>query len=127
MGTKVIYMVLAGVFSFGWFYTGFSDHYAAAGGGISAGWYFTTIVALALGAGESGNAGNPLETIVNGLKSFIPAFIAIVVAALISRLIYEGGFNEEGFQVSGVLSTLSTAPAASLLTVLTMSCLRKAK
>ena len=127
MGTKVIYMVLAGVFSFGWFYTGFSDHYAAAGGGIGAGWYFTTIVALALGAGESGNAGNPLETIINGLKTFIPAFIAIVVAALISRLIYEGGFNEEGFQVSGVLSTLSTSTAASLLTVLTMSCLRKAK
>jgi len=127
MGTKVIYMVLAGIFSFGWFYTGFSEHYAPPGGGMGAGWYFTTMVALALGAGESGNAGNPLETIVNGLKSFIPAFIAIVVASLISRLIYEGGFNEEGFQVSGVLSTLSTSTAASLLTVLTMSCLRKAK
>ena len=24
MGTKIIYMVLAGVFSFGWFYTGFA-------------------------------------------------------------------------------------------------------
>jgi hypothetical protein len=127
MGTKIIYMVLAGVFSFGWFYTGFSDHYAAPGGGMGAGWYFTTMVALALGAGESGNAGNPLETIINGLKSFIPAFIAIVVAALISRAIYEAGFNEDGFQASGMLSALSTSMAASVLTVVTMSCLRKAK
>ena len=127
MGTKVIYMVLAGVFSFGWFYTGFSDHYAPPGGGMGAGWYFTTMIALALGAGESGNAGNPMETIVNGLKSFIPAFIAIVVASLIARVIYESGFNEDGFQVSGLLSTLSTSMAASLLTVLAMSCLRKAK
>jgi hypothetical protein len=127
MGTKIIYMVLAGVFSFGWFYTGFTEHYATPEGGISAGWYFTTIIALALGAGESGDASNPLETIVNGLKSFIPAFIAIVVAALISRLIYEVGVNEEGFQVSGVLRTLSTVPAASVLTVVTMSCLKKAK
>jgi hypothetical protein len=127
MGTKVIYMVLAGIFSFGWFYTGFSEHYAAPEGGMGAGWFFTTMVALALGAGDSGNAGNPLETIINGLKSFIPAFIAIVVASLISRLIYEVGLNEDGFQVSGVLRTLSTSMAASLLTVLTMSCLRKAK
>ncbi len=94
---------------------------------MGAGWYFTTMIALALGAGESGNAGNPLETIVNGLKSFIPAFIAIVVASLIARLIYEVGLNEEGFQVSGLLNTLSTSMAASLLTVLAMSCLRKAK
>ena len=121
MGTKIIYMVLAGVFSFGWFYTGLSEHYATPGGGISSGWYFSTIIALALGAGESGDASNPLQTIVNGLKSFIPAFIAIVVAALISRLIYEVGVNEEGFQVSGVLRTLSTSPAAIVLTVLTMS------
>jgi len=94
---------------------------------MGAGWYFTTMVALALGAGESGDAGNPLETIINGLKSFIPAFIAIVVAALISRVIYEAGFNEDGFQVSGMLSSLSSSMAASVLTVLTMSCLRKAK
>jgi hypothetical protein len=116
MGTKIIYMVLAGVFSFAWFYTGYSEHYAASGGGMSAGWYFTTMVALALGAGESGDASNPLETIISGLKSFIPAFIAIVVAALISRVIYEAGFNEDGFQVSGMLSTLSTSMASSAIT-----------
>jgi hypothetical protein len=50
-----------------------------------------------------------------------------VVAALISRVIYEAGFNEDGFQVSGMLSTLSTSMASSAITVLAMSCLRKAK
>jgi hypothetical protein len=85
------------------------------------------MIALALGAGESGESGNPVETIMNGLKAFIPALIAIMVAGLVSRLIYEVGFNAEGFQVSGVISTLSTGAAASLITVLVMSCLRKAK
>ena len=127
MGNKIIYMVLAGVFSFGWFHTGFSEFYVAPEGGIGAGYFFTTFVALALGAGESGDAGNPVETILNGLKSFIPAFIAILVATLISRVIYEVGFNDDGFQVSGLLRTLSTTTAASVLIVLVMSCLRKAK
>lgn len=127
MVNKIIYMVLAGVFAYVWFRTGFAEHYAAPGGGMAAGWYFTTMVALALGAGESGDSANPLETIVNGLKSFIPAFIAIIVAGLVSRLIYEIGFNADGFQVSGVINTLSTGAAASLITVLVMSCLRKAK
>ncbi len=127
MGNKIIYMVLAGVFSFGWFYTGLSEHYAASGGGISAGFYFTTILALALGAGESGDAGNPVETIINGLQSFVPAFIAILAAMLIARVIYEVGFNADGFQVSGLLRTISTVAAASVLVVLAMSCLRKAK
>lgn len=127
MGNKIIYMVLAGVFAFAWFYTGYSDHYAASDGGISAGYFFTTFVALALGAGQSGDAGNPFETIINGLKSFIPAFIAMLVAAVVSRVIYEAGFNDDGFQVSGLVDTLSTTAAASVLIVLVMSCLRKAK
>ena len=127
MGNKVIYMVLAGVFGYVWFRTGYSAHYAAEGGGMSAGWYFTTMVALGLGAGETGDAGNPIETIINGLKSFIPAFVAILVAGLVSRLIYEAGFNSDGFQVSGILNTISTVAAASVIIVLVMSCLRKAK
>ena len=127
MGTKIIYMVLAGVFSFGWFYTGFSEHYAPPSGGMGAGWYFVSFVALALGAGDSGNATNPMETIVNGLKSFIPAFIALLVSGLISRLVYEVGFNPDGFEVAGVIRTISTVSAASVLTVLVMTCLKRAK
>ena len=127
MGTKLIYMVLAGLFAFGWFHTGFSEHYAAPGGGIDASWYFTTIVAIALGAGASGDAANPFETIINGLKSFVPAFVALLVAALVARLVYEAGFNAEGFQLSGFLRTLSSVSAASVMTVLTLSCLQRAK
>ena len=127
MGNKIIYMVLAGVFGFGWYYTGLSEYYATQAGDIAPGYLFTTLVALALGAGESGDASNPVETIINGLKSFIPAFIAILVAALVSRAIYEVGFNDEGFHVSGLLNTLGITTAASVLIVLVMSCLQKAK
>jgi len=127
MGTKIIYMVLAGVFGFGWYYTGLSDHYMATGGGIASGWYFTTIFALALGAGDSGDAGNPVEALINGLKSFVPAFLALFVAALVSRLIFEALFNPDGFEVSGVIRTFSIVAAASVITVLIMTCLKRAK
>lgn len=127
MGTKIIYMVLAGVFSFGWFHTGFHEHYAAPGGGIAAGWYVTTIIAIALGAGNSGDATNPFETMLNSLKSFIPAFIAILVSALVSRSIFELGFNPNGFHMSGLLHSVSTVTAASVLTVLALACLQRAK
>ena len=127
MGSKIIYMVLAGVFGFAWYFTGLSDHYAAMGGGIAAGWYFTTMFALALGAGESGDAGNPVEAIMNGIKSFVPAFVALFVAALVSRLIFETMINPEGFEISGVIGTISTVAAASVITVLIATCLKRAK
>jgi hypothetical protein len=127
MANKIINMVLAGVFVFAWFYTGYSDHYANSEGGISNGWLFFTMLALALGAGDAGEAGNPFEGIINGLKSFIPAFVALLVAALVSRTIYEAMINDEGFQVMGYLDTLSAISAVSVLTVLAMTCLRQSK
>jgi hypothetical protein len=127
MANKIINMVLAGVFVFGWFYTGYSDHYATSEGGISNGWLLFTMLALALGAGDAGEAGNPFEGLINGLKAFIPAFIALLVAALVSRTIYEAMINEDGFRVMGYVDTLSTIAAVSVLTVLAMTCLRQSK
>ena len=127
MGNKIIYMILGGVFIFGWFYTGYQPHYAAEGGGISAGWYFLSFVALALGAGDAGDAGNPFEALVNGLKSFIPSFIALLVSMLIARSIYELFMNDDGFQIMGLVDALSAVAATSVLTVLVMTCLRQAK
>ena len=127
MGNKIIYMVLGGLFIFGWFYTGYVEHYANAEGNISAGWYLWTIVAMAMGAGDSGEAGNPVQAIVNGLKAFVPAFIAMLVAGLVSRTLYEALINEQGFQATGYLDTISTISAVAVLVVLVMTCLKQAK
>jgi hypothetical protein len=127
MGNKIIYMVLGGLFIFGWFYTGYAEHYATSEGNISSGWYLWSFIALAMGAGDSGEAGNPVEAILNGLKAFIPAFIAMLVAGLVARTIYEAFINDEGFQVMGYLDTVSLISAVSVLLVLTMTCLKQAK
>ena len=127
MGNKIINMVLGGIFVFCWFYTGYAEHYANSEGGISAGWYLWTMIALAMGAGDAGEAGNPGQAIVNGIKAFIPAFIAMLVAGLVARTIYEAAINEDGFQVMGYLDTISTISAVSVLVVLAMTCLRQAK
>ncbi len=127
MGNKIIYMVLGGVFVFCWFYTGYADHYATSEGNISAGWYLWTIVAVALGAGDSGDGGNPFEAIVNAVKAFIPTFIAMLVAGLVARTVYEAFFNEDGFEVANYLFTISTISAVSVVVVLAMTCLKNAR
>jgi hypothetical protein len=127
MGNKIIYMVLGGLFIFAWFYTGYAEHYATSEGNISAGWYLWTIVALAMGAGDSGEGANPVQSILNGVKAFIPAFIAMIVAGLVTRTIYEALINEEGFQVMGYVDTISTISAVSVVIVLAMTCLKQAR
>jgi hypothetical protein len=127
MGNKIIYMILGGLFIFGWYYTGYAEHYANAEGGISSSWYLWTIIAVALGAGDAGEAGNPVEAIVNGIKAFIPAFVAMLIAALVARTLFETLINEEGFQAMGYLDSLSTISAVSVLAVLVMTCLKQAK
>ncbi|NIM68904.1 MAG: hypothetical protein GTN86_00195 [Xanthomonadales bacterium] len=127
MGNKIVYMVLGGLFIFGWYYTGYAEHYATPEGAISAGWYLWTIVAVAMGAGNGGEGGNPFEALVAGVKAFIPSFIAMLVAALVTRTIYEAFINEEGFQAMGYVDTISTVSAVSALVVLAMTCLKRAR
>ncbi len=127
MGNKIIYSVLGGVFLFVWFWTGYQPHYATDGGDISNGWWIWTVLTVAVGAGQGGDAANPLNAILDALKGFIPTIIAFLITGLTTRIIYEAAINKDGFQVSGLLDTVSSVAAASILTLLVLTCVRRAQ
>ena len=83
------------------------------------------VLALALGAGNS-DGDDLISTLMGSITSFIPNLIALTVAVLVSRAIYEGVINEAGFQAMGLVESLSTLLASALLIALTMGCLKKA-
>lgn len=48
MTNKIVFMVLAGVFAFLWYWVGYRDYYNAEAGGISDGYFFVTALTVAL-------------------------------------------------------------------------------
>jgi len=62
MGNRIIYMVLAGVFLYGWYWVGHHSYYATAAGGISTGYLLAGFLVLLLGSG-SGDGDNPVEVL----------------------------------------------------------------
>jgi hypothetical protein len=127
MGNKVIYMVLAGVFTFVWWWTGYNDHYATEAGGISPGYWFWAILTVAMGAGQAGGEDNPVNAIVNALKGCIPMLISFFAAGLVVNLMYQFLIKDGGFEISGVINTFSTIGASSILMVLVLTAFRRAQ
>jgi hypothetical protein len=127
MGNKILYAVLGGVFLFAWFWTGYQEHYATDSGNISNGWWIWTVLTVAVGAGQGGEASNPVNAIIDALKGFIPTIIAFLITGLTTRVIYEAFFNKAGFQVTGIVDTISTVAAASILTLLVLTCVRRSQ
>lgn len=127
MGNKILYAVIGGVFLFLWFWTGYQAHYATDSGNISNGWWIWTVLTVAVGAGQVGEASNPVNAIIDALKGFIPTIIAFLITGLTTRLIYEVFMNKDGFQVSGIVDTISTVAAASILSLLVLTCVRRAQ
>ena len=127
MGNKVIYMVLAGVFAFVWWWTGYQDHYATDAGNISPGYWFWAIMTVAMGAGQAGSEDNPVNAIVNALKGCIPMVISFFVAGIVVNLMYQFLIKDGGFAISGVVNTISTIAASSILMVLVLASFRRAQ
>ena len=67
------------------------------------------------------------DGLIDAVKNFLPKLLGLVVALLIARLIYELVINPSGFNAMGLVETLATTVAASLLTVLTVAALDNAK
>lgn len=126
MVNRVIFMVLAGIFAFLWYWVGYQDFYAGSAGSISDGYLFVTIATVAItGAGAAGTGGL-VDVYTAAIRDFVPKLLALIVALLLTRLIYELVINTAGFQAYGLVETLAVTVAAGLLTHLTMTSLRNA-
>lgn len=125
MNNKYVYMIVAGVALFGWYWTGYQPYYANEDGGMGTGYIMAAVLALALGAGNS-DGDDVISTLIGSIKSFIPNLIALTVAVLVGRAIYEGVASGAGFNAMVLVESVSTLVASAILIALTMSCLKKA-
>ena len=127
MGNKVIYIVLAGVFAFVWWWTGYQDHYATDSGQLSPGYWFWAIMTVAMGAGQGGDEDNPVNAIINSLKGSIPMLVSFLGAGAVVNLMYQFLIKDGAFAIMGVVNTLSTVAASSVLMVLVLTAFRRAQ
>ena len=67
------------------------------------------------------------DGIINAVKDFVPKFIGLLIAWIISTLIYLFFIREGGFETAALIHSIATLVAASLLTVLTLAALDNAK
>ena len=127
MGNKIIYMVLAGVFAFFWWWTGYQEHYATEAGNLSPGYWFWAIMTVAMGAGQAGNEDNPINACINALKGCVPMIISFLAAGLVINLMYQFLIKDGAFEISGVIDMFSTVAASSVIMVLVLTAFRRAQ
>lgn len=124
MDNKYLFMVVGGIFSFGWFWVGFQPYYATDGGDISSGYLMTAVLALALGGGNS-EGSDLIAVLTSSITGFVSKFIGLLVALVIGRGIYEGLLNPAGYSGQGMLETVAVVFASGILVILTVACLKK--
>ncbi len=116
-------MVLAGVGAFLWFHIGHADYYASEGD-LRNTWWFATIMAVALGAGNSGG-NDAVSVLMESIKGFVPALITLAVVGLVDGLLFQYIVSEAGLDPMGLVRFVAIFVAAGLLTSITMSFAKK--
>lgn len=123
MGNKVVNIIAFTIFLFIWAWVGHQDHYAM-NGHFSDGWLAWSLLVVAVGAGQAGDADNSFVASLDALKSFFPTLIVFAVAIILLTIIWmlvDGG----PIAIGGILDNLSETVAASVLTVPVLTSMRR--
>ncbi|MCK5041431.1 MAG: hypothetical protein KAR62_04020 [Sphingomonadales bacterium] len=124
MGNRIIYMVLAGVALYGWFFVGLHSYYAADVDTISTGYLLAAALVLILGSG-SGEGDNPVEVVIGAITGSVSHLISVGAAYVIGRGIYEAlNMTEAGYNYMGLVHSLAVVVASGVLISITMACIR---
>lgn len=123
MGNKAVNIIAFSIFLFIWAWVGHQNHYAM-NGHFSDGWLAWSLLAVAVGAGQAGDADNSFVAAIDALKAFFPTLIVFLIASLLVSVIWtlvDGG----SFDVNEIIGNLSEAGAASILTVPVLTSMRR--
>jgi hypothetical protein len=123
MGNKVVNIIAFTIFLFIWAWVGHQEHYAM-NGHFADGWLAWSLLVVAVGAGQAGDADNSFVAALDALKAFFPTLIVFAIASVLLTIIWtlvDGG----AIAFDGILDNLSEAAAASVLTVPMLSSMRR--
>lgn len=123
MGNKVVNIIAFTIFLFIWAWVGHQDQFAM-NAHFSDGWLAWSLLVVAVGAGQAGNADNSFVASVDALKAFFPTLIVFAVASILTTIIWtlvDGG----SIDINGITENLFEAVAASVLTVPLLTSMRR--
>lgn len=123
MGNRIIYMVLAGLALYAWYWVGHHAYYATEAGGISTGFLLAGVLVLILGSG-SGDGDNPVEVVMGSITGSIPHLISVGAAFVVARAVYEALNMTAGYDFMGLVNSLAVVVASGVLISITMACIR---
>lgn len=121
MDNKYVLMVVAGIFGVVWYMVGTMPYFGTEGE-ISDTWTWATIIAIGLGAGNTGGT-DVVSILKEGLTGFINKLIAMAVYIAVGYIAYMAATG--AFDPMMILHAVATYVAAGLLTNIFMSYLKK--
>ncbi len=125
MNNKYLYMVVGGIITTIWFYTGLSAYYSGEAKGLSDVWWFGSLLAVGLGAGSTGG-DDCVSIFVEGIKGYIPTMILLAIAALVGSSLFAVVTTQAAPDVAGTAHSIITVVVSAFLTNMTLSYFRKA-
>ncbi len=123
MGTRILYIVLAGIALFGWYWVGLHPYYSAETGAVDISYLLAAALVLILGSG-SGEGDNPVEVVIGAITGSIPHIISVGATYVVARIIYEAVINATGFDHMGLVHSLAIVAASGVLISITVACIR---
>ena len=122
MNNKYVYMLVAGIFGAVWYMVATMGYYGM-DGGISDNWTWATIIAIGLGAGNTGG-DDAVSILKEGVMGSVNMLIAMAVYIAIGHLVYYL-VSGTSIDVNTIIHGVATYVAAGLLTNVFMSYLKK--
>ncbi|MGY8986526.1 MAG: hypothetical protein ACKVIX_07850 [Sphingomonadales bacterium] len=124
MDNKYVLMVAAAIVAALWFYVGEMAFFAGPDG-MHEDWWFISIIAVGMGAGSTGGK-DVISILTEGITGYVSSLIKLVVLAVVGSQFYGIVLNGGAFDVDNLIKVVSITVAASLLTNILVSYLRKA-
>ena len=125
MDNKYLYMFIAGLAVLAWFMLGYHPYFAEAEGELATRWMLATVLAVGLGAGDTGGVC-AITTLKEAIIGFIPQLIVITVAGFVANAVYGLAFGAEAFDIMYAINNAAGYLAAGLMTSIVMSYMKKA-
>jgi hypothetical protein len=126
MNNKYLLITVAALMALLWYYLGRLDFFdIGQDSGFSDDWWFAAILAVALGAGNTGG-DNVLLILKEAVVGYIPTMLKLAFFALIGSLVWDIAYLGTGVDVTRLIAVITTFVVSATLVNATASYLKKA-
>ena len=125
MDNKYVLVIMAAIMGVVGYYLAHMPYFAAEGGGVANVWWYALIVAVGLGAGNTGG-NDAVSILMEGITGYVGTMINLAIFGVVVDLAIGMGLMGGAFDLMGMVNTAATFVVAGLTINLTLSYLKKA-